>query len=53
MDENKLEWNVCLEDNLKNPNVSVIGWFLEVDFSHPYNIRQKTKYFPFFLKINL
>ena len=24
-DENKLERNVCLEDNLKNPDVSVIA----------------------------
>ena len=27
--------------------------FLEVDLSYPYNIRQKTKHFPFFPEKNL
>ena len=39
--------NVCLEEILNTPDDNDIGYFLEVDLEYPYNIRQKTKYFPF------
>ena len=39
--------NVCLEEILNTPDDSDIGYFLEVDLEYPYNIRQRTKYFPF------
>ena len=39
--------NICLEEILNTPDDSDIGYFLEVDLEYPYNIRQKTKYFPF------
>ena len=32
---------------LKTPDISVVGYYLEVDLSYPYHIRQKTKHFPF------
>ena len=47
-DEIKFETeNVCLEEILNTPDDNDIGYFLEVDLEYPYNIRQKTKYFPF------
>ena len=39
--------NVCLEEILITPDDNDIGYFLEVDLEYPYNIRQKTKHFPF------
>ena len=39
--------NLCLEEILNTPDENVIGYFLEVDLEYPYNIRQKTKHFPF------
>ena len=39
--------NVCLEEILNTPDVSDIGYFLEVDLEYPYNIRDKTRQFPF------
>ena len=39
-------WN-WLEEILNTPDDSEIGYFLEVDLKYPYNIKQKTKYFPF------
>ena len=39
--------NVCLEKILNTPDDNDIGYFLEVDLECPYNIRQKTRYFPF------
>ena len=47
-DNNKFETeNVCLEEILNTPDDNDIGYFLEVDLEYPYNIRQKTKHFPF------
>ena len=39
--------NVCLEEILNTSDDNDIGYFLEVDLEYPYNIRQKTKHFPF------
>ena len=39
--------NVCLEEILNTPDDNDIGYFLEVELEYPYNIRQRTKYFPF------
>ena len=39
--------NVCLEEILNTPDDNDIGYFLEVDLEYPYNIRQKTRSFPF------
>ena len=39
--------NICLEEILKTPDDSDIGYFLEVDLEYPHNIRRKTKHFPF------
>ena len=47
-DEVKFETqSVCLEEILNTSDVNDKGYFLEVDLEYPYNIRQKTKYFPF------
>ena len=47
-DEIKFETeNVCLEEILNTSDDNDKGYFLEVDLEYPYNIRQKTKYFPF------
>ena len=43
----KLKLKEMFEKKLNNPDNSHIGYFLEVDLSYPYNIRQKTKHFPF------
>ena len=39
--------NVGLEEILNTPDDSDIGYFLEVDLEYPYNIRDKTRHFPF------
>ena len=46
-DEIKFDNNVNLEDILKTPDDSDIGYFVEVDLTYPDNIKQKTKNFPF------
>ena len=46
-DEIKFEKDICLKEILNTPDDNDIGYFLEVDLSYPYNIRQKTKHFPF------
>ena len=46
-EENKFERNVCLKEILNTPDDNDIGFLLEVDLKHPYNIGQKTKRFPF------
>ena len=46
-DEIKFDKNVNVK-NILNTNIdSEIGYLVEVDFSHPEKIRQKTKHFPF------
>ena len=42
-DENKFDNNVKLEDILKTPDDSDIGYFIEVDLTYPDNIKEKTK----------
>ena len=44
-DEIKLDNNVKLEDILNT--LDDIGYFVEVDLTHPDNIKQNTKHFPF------
>ena len=46
-DELKFEKAICLIKILNTPDGNEIGFFLEVDLSYPYNMRQKTKNFPF------
>ena len=46
-DEIEFDRNFCLKEILCTPDDNEIGYFLEFDLRHPYNIRQKTKYFPF------
>ena len=46
-DENKSDKNVKLEDILKTPDDSDIGYFIEVDLTYPDDIKEKTKNFPF------
>ena len=46
-DEIKLVKNVKLEDILKTPDDSDIGYFTEVDLTYPDKIKEKTKHFPF------
>ena len=46
-DEIKFDNNVTLEDILNTPDDSDIGYFLEVDLTHPNIIKEKTKNFPF------
>ena len=48
-DELKFDKNVKLEDVLNTPIDSNIGYFIEVDFTYPINIKEKTKSFPFAL----
>ena len=50
-DEIKFERNVCLEEILKTPDDSDIGYFLEVDSTYPYKIRRKLKTFQFFRRL--
>ena len=51
-DDIKFDNNIKLEDILNTPDDSEIGYFVEVDLKYPDNIKEKTKYFPFVLKIN-
>ena len=44
--EIKSEGNVCLNEKLNTPDDNDLGYFLEVDLIYPYNIRQKTQFFP-------
>ena len=46
-DEIKFDKNVKLEDILKSPDDSDLGYFIEVDLKYPDNIKEKTKHFPF------
>ena len=46
-DEIKFDNNVKLEDILKTPDDSDIGYFVEVDSIYPDNIKEKTEHFPF------
>ena len=46
-DKIKFNNNVELEDVLNTPDDSDIGYFIEVDLTHPNNIKEKTKNFPF------
>ena len=46
-DEIKLDKNVKIEDILKTPDDSDIGYFVAADLIYPVNIKQKSKYFPF------
>ena len=50
-DEIKFERDNCLNEILSTPDDKSIGFFSEVDLSYLYNIRQKTKHFPFCLQI--
>ena len=45
--EIKFEKTVKLEDKLKTPDDSDIGYFIECDLKYPDNIKEKTKNFPF------
>ena len=47
LDKINFERTVCLKEILNTPDNSDICFSLEVDLSFPYNIRQKTKHFPF------
>ena len=46
-DEIEFYKNVKLEDIIKTPDDSDIGYFFEVDLKYPDKIREKTKHFPF------
>ena len=46
-DEIKFDKNVKLEDILNTPDDSDSGYFIEVDLTHPDNIKEKTKHFRF------
>ena len=46
-DEIKFEKDICLEGILNTADDNEIGYFLEVCFKYPDNIREKTKIFPF------
>ena len=45
-DEIKFDNNIKLDDILKTPDDSDIGYFIEVDLIYPDNIKEKTKNFP-------
>ena len=45
-DEIKFDRNVNSEDILNTPDDSDNGCFVEIDLSCPYNIKEKTIYFP-------
>ena len=45
--EIKLDINVKLEDILSTPDISDIGYFVEVDLIYPDNIKRKSKQFTF------
>ena len=38
---------MCLGGTLNTPDDNDVGYSLEVGLRYPYNIRQKTKHFPF------
>ena len=46
-DEFKIEKDNCLNKILNTPDDNEIGYFVELDLSYPYKVRQKTNYFPF------
>ena len=46
-DEIKFDNNVKIEDILKTPDDSDIGYFIEADLKYPDNIKEKTKNFSF------
>ena len=46
-DEIKFDNKFRLEDILNTPDVSDIGYFIELDLTYPNNIKEKTKNFPF------
>ena len=46
-DEIKFDNNVKVEVILITPDVSDIGYFIEVDLKYPDNKKEKTKHFPF------
>ena len=46
-DEIKFDNIVKVEDIIKTPDDSDIGYFIEVDLKYPDNIKEKTKHFPF------
>ena len=46
-DEIKFDKNVKLEDILKTPDDSDIGYFIEVDLTYPDDTKEKTKISPF------
>ena len=46
-DKIKFEKYICLNKIINTPDDNDIGYFSDVDLSHPYNKRQKTKHFSF------
>ena len=46
-DEIRFDRNVKLEDILKTPDESGIGYFIEVDLRYPDDIKEKNKGFSF------
>ena len=46
-DEIKFDNIVKVEDIIKTPDDSDIGYFIEADLKYPDNIKEKTKHFPF------
>ena len=46
-DEIKFDMNNKLEDILNTPDDSDNGYFVEVDLTYPYNMKEETKNFPF------
>ena len=46
-DEFELDKNIRLKDMLSTPDDSDISSFIEVDLTYTYNIKEKTKNFPF------
>ena len=46
-DKIKFDQNVELEDILNTPDDSDVGYIIEVDLTHPDNLKEKTKRFPF------
>ena len=50
--EIKLDKNFKLEDILKTPDDSDVGYFVEVDLIYPDNLKEKTKIVHLLLKKN-
>ena len=46
-DEIKFERNICLNQTINTPDDNNIGYSLKVVLKYSYNVRQKTKHFPF------